>query len=88
MDEKFCRFIILDNGSPPSSSMFFSPSTQATTLPVGPQNMEEPKGSIILYKTDNKRQETFSEDIMQQDRGFWVILYIFFQVIIADFLIF
>jgi hypothetical protein len=25
---------------------------------------------------------------MQQDRGFWVILYIFFQVIIADFLIF
>ncbi len=45
------------------------------------------EGSIILYKTDNKCQETFSEDIMQQDRGFWVILYICFQVI-ADFLIF
>jgi len=44
MNEKNCQFIILDNGSPLGSSMFFSPSTQATTLTVELQNMEEPRG--------------------------------------------
>jgi hypothetical protein len=52
MNEKNCPFIMLDNGSPLGSSLFFSPSAQATALVVVPQNMDEVGGLPLYYKVN------------------------------------
>jgi hypothetical protein len=39
MNELFCPFIMLDNGSPRGSSMFFGHIAWAPALKVGPQNI-------------------------------------------------
>ncbi len=49
---KKCTFIMLYNGSPLGSSLFFSPSAQATALVVEPQNMEEMGGLPLCYKVN------------------------------------
>jgi len=54
-------------------------SVPALRLPPSQWNSKTWKsqeGSIILYKTDNKRQETFSEDIMQQDGLLSYLIYL------------
>jgi hypothetical protein len=43
---------MLDNGSPLGSSLFFSPSAQATALVVVPQNMDKVGGLPLYYKVN------------------------------------
>jgi hypothetical protein len=43
---------MLYNGSPLGSSLFFSPSAQATALVVEPQNMEKMGGLPLCYKVN------------------------------------